>query len=135
MKTIIYLDFAHMCIMALGNMTYNHFKSLCEKDSSYPDVNSACQRSSKFFSLENEIVPFFESNWENLTSMPRRVKNTWHQTLQKTLSKETELFVSSGEDENLFALKERDLLQIGPLHESVRQVIIIFYIFGIFLLA
>lgn len=113
-----------MCIMALSNMTFNHFKSLCENDSNYPDINSACQQGLKFFSLENEIVPFFESNWENLTSMPRRVKNTWHQTLQKTLTKETEIFVSSVKDENSFALKERDLLKIGPLHEAVKLVFI-----------
>lgn len=49
------------------------------------------------------------------------MKNTWHQTLLKTLAKENELFESS-EDGQSFALKERDLLAIGPVHEALKQV-------------
>lgn len=50
-----------------------------------------------------------------------RVKNTWHQTLLKTLSKETELFEAMA-DGHAFALKERNLLAIGPVHEALKQV-------------
>lgn len=50
-----------------------------------------------------------------------RVKNTWHQTLQKSLTKETELFESS-DDGQLFALRERDLSSIGPGHDALKQV-------------
>jgi hypothetical protein len=32
------------------------------------------------------------------------------------------LFVADPEDENAFALKEADLLRIGPLHEAVMQI-------------
>lgn len=113
-----------MGLMALANMTYNHFKQLSEKEGGGEEkaVADFCQEQSKFFSLEAEIVPFFEANWESLTSTPRRVKNTWHATLQRTFSKESELFIVDPNDENAFALKERNLFTIGPLHEAVRQV-------------
>ncbi|KHJ76248.1 hypothetical protein OESDEN_24132, partial [Oesophagostomum dentatum] len=61
-------------------------------------------------------------NWENLTSMPRRVKNTWHTTLQKTLIKDTELFKVNPDDENSFALMETNLADIGPINEFVKQI-------------
>jgi hypothetical protein len=32
-----------------------------------------------------EIIPFIEKHWENMTTMPRRVKLTWHNTVHKTL--------------------------------------------------
>lgn len=49
------------------------------------------------------------------------MKNTWHQTLQKSLTKETELFESSN-DGQVFALRERNLSSIGPGHEALKQV-------------
>ncbi|KAJ1371970.1 hypothetical protein KIN20_034018 [Parelaphostrongylus tenuis] len=74
------------------------------------------------FSLHNTIIPYFDANWENLTSMPRRIKNTWHTTLQKTLIKDIELFKVSPDDENSFALLETNLADIGPVNESVKQI-------------
>lgn len=116
--------------MALANMTYDFYYQKVQKIISNEDekVSSTAieeaiiQGPKKFFKMDNEILPFFELNWENLTSQPRRVKNTWHQTLNKTLSKEIELFESDPNDENSFALKEKDLLMIGPLHEAVKMV-------------
>jgi len=35
--------------------------------------------------LLQEIIPFIEKHWENMTTMPRRVKHTWHNTVNKTL--------------------------------------------------
>ena len=37
-----------------------------------------------FLSLQ-EIIPFIEKNWESLTTMARRIKLTWHNTVHKTL--------------------------------------------------
>lgn len=105
--------------MAVANMTYNYF---AEKDEYKNDIPKASQENIKYFHLEKEIVPFFEDNWESLTNIPRRVKNSWHQTLHKTLAKETELFATNPENELEFALNERNLLDIGPLLESIRKV-------------
>lgn len=87
--------------MALSNMTYNYFAA---QDEYKNDVFQACKDNVKYFHLDKEIVPFFEENWESLTNMPRRVKNSWHQTLHKTLAKETELFAVNPENESEYSL-------------------------------
>uniref|UniRef100_A0A1I7XJ85 B30.2/SPRY domain-containing protein n=1 Tax=Heterorhabditis bacteriophora TaxID=37862 RepID=A0A1I7XJ85_HETBA len=77
-------DFIHMCVTVLANLTAEQLRqegSLDKKNSEHI-----------YFGLHETIIPYVDANWENLTSMPRRVKNTWHQTLQKTLSKEIDLF-------------------------------------------
>ena len=106
-----------MCVMALANMTFNFYASSQSKRDPAEVADEL-----KYFHLEKEIVTYFEENWESLTNIPRRVKNSWHQTLQKTLAKETELFAIHPDDENLFALKEKNLLDIGPLLESIKKV-------------
>ena len=118
------LDFSHMAIMALANMIIDHARSVAGEGVDLAEFILANEP--KFFRLDTEIIPFFDENWESLTSLPRRVKTTWHGTIAKTLAKETELFVNDEADENLFTLKERDLLTIGPLHKSVKNVRSIF---------
>jgi len=103
--------------MALANMTFNFYASSQSKRDPAEVADEL-----KYFHLEKEIVSYFEENWESLTNIPRRVKNSWHQTLQKTLAKETELFAIHPDDENLFALKEKNLLDIGPLLESIKKL-------------
>lgn len=122
-----------MCIMALANMTYNFYSQKVQKENSIDEINfndnveEAIVLGPKvYFKINEEILPFFETNWENLTSQQRRVKNSWHQTINKTLFKDTELFEQDPNDENAFSLRENDLLMIGPLHETVRMVIINF---------
>uniref|UniRef100_A0AC34FY03 Zinc finger PHD-type domain-containing protein n=1 Tax=Panagrolaimus sp. ES5 TaxID=591445 RepID=A0AC34FY03_9BILA len=100
-------NFAHMTVMALSNMTYNYF---AEKDEYKNDVFQASKDNVKYFHLEKEIIPFFEENWDSLSNFPRRVKNSWHQTIHKTLAKETELFTMNPENEMEFALNERNLM-------------------------
>lgn len=67
------------------------------------------------------VLTFFIFSCALLREAHLRVKNTWHQTLQKSLTKETELFESSA-DGQMFALRERDLSSIGPGHEALKQV-------------
>ncbi|VDD91755.1 unnamed protein product [Enterobius vermicularis] len=110
-------NFAHMCVTVLANLTFGELQRRAGTGNVPNDPLSA----PIYFNFEKEIIPFFNSQWENLTSMTRRVKNTWHQTLLKTLAKENELFESS-EDGQSFALKERDLLAIGPVHEALKQI-------------
>ena len=106
--------------MAMSNMVVNHFKSMTAGDEDVADV--IMKHDQKFFKLDTEIIPFFEENWESLTPLARRVKTTWHVTIAKTLTKETELFEVDENDENLFAVKERNLLTIGPMHKAVKNV-------------
>jgi len=32
-----------------------------------------------------EIIPFIDEHWEQLTNAPRRVKHTWHSSIAKTM--------------------------------------------------
>lgn len=105
-------NFSHMCIMALANLAFR------SEDGS---TNHASKQK-QYFNVERDIIPFFEQQWENLTSMHRRVKNTWHGTILRTLAKEVDLFDANPNDPNSFALKEQNLLNIGPMHESVVQL-------------
>lgn len=78
--------FSHMAITVLANLTAETLKA-----EGRLNVNSG-EGDPVYFGLYEKILPYFDNNWENLTSMPRRAKNTWHQTLQKALAKETGLF-------------------------------------------
>jgi len=119
-----------MCIMALANLTYERMKSngTLPAQNCIDELNSmnttAVKHAKYYFNFETEILPFFESQWENITSMPRRVKSTWHGTLLRTITKETELFEAEPDNSGSFALKESDLFRIGPNHEAVVQVIV-----------
>lgn len=110
-------NFTHMCVTVLSNLTYQALKKKAEGG----EVPNAPLSEPIFFNLKAEIIPYFAEQWENLTSMTRRVKDTWHQTLQKSLSKEVELFEASADGQS-FALRERDLLAIGPVHDALRQI-------------
>ncbi|VDK43076.1 unnamed protein product [Anisakis simplex] len=98
-------NFAHMCVTVLANLTYQAIKKKADQEGA---AVTGTLHEPVFCSLEEEIIP---------------VKNTWHQTLLKTLSKETELFeATSTENGHAFALKERNLLAIGPVHEALKQI-------------
>jgi hypothetical protein len=90
---MILLDFTHMCITALANLAWRRTNESKAKESAYFDVDA-------------DIIPYFQVNWENLTSMPRRVKTTWHHTLHKTLAKEVELFAVDTNCETRFCLTQ-----------------------------
>uniref|UniRef100_A0A7E4W6F1 B30.2/SPRY domain-containing protein n=1 Tax=Panagrellus redivivus TaxID=6233 RepID=A0A7E4W6F1_PANRE len=113
-------NFSHMCVMALANMTYNHYNEIVQNKK---DILSVSAQGPKYFHVEKEIVPFFAENWENLTNNPRRVKNSWHVTLSKTLAKETELFSVNPENESEVGLSELNLLEIGPFHENIKKLL------------
>ncbi|KJH47899.1 hydroxyacylglutathione hydrolase [Dictyocaulus viviparus] len=105
-------NFSHMCVTVLANLTAEKLKK-----EGYQKTGEHV-----YFNLQDTIIPYFDANWENLTSMPRRIKNTWHTTLQKTLIKDVELFKVNPDDENSFALLETNLADIGPVNESVKQI-------------
>ncbi|MFH4977489.1 hypothetical protein AB6A40_004198 [Gnathostoma spinigerum] len=111
-------NFAHMCVTVLSNLTFERMKEMKEYE---PTIMDHPLQKPIYFDFEKEIIPYFDKQWENLTSMTRRVKNTWHGTLMKALAKETDLFESNSTGE-MFALRERNLLAIGPVHEGLRKI-------------
>lgn len=74
------------------------------------------------FSKDKEIIPFIEANWDSLTTFPRRIKNSWHNTVFKTMSKDSETFMCDNRDPDdiLFALRSMDLLKIAPNYSNIK---------------
>lgn len=69
-----------MCITTIANLMQNSTKE---------------GTSRQYFSRDREIVPYVDSHWEYLTTMPRRVTQSWHSTIHKTLMKEKGIFAKS----------------------------------------
>ena len=63
-----------------------------------------------------QVISYLEQNWDHVTTLPRRVKQTWHNTVLKTMQKESELFVCDQTEavDPLFALRNQDLTRIAP---------------------
>ncbi|XP_050052258.1 set1/Ash2 histone methyltransferase complex subunit ASH2 [Dermacentor andersoni] len=105
-------NFSQMCVTALANLIQK---------------NRAEGGSRALFSKDKEIIPFIEKNWENMTTVPRRVKQTWHTTVYKTMTKDTDVFVCEEKTESgevtdahpYFGLILTDLEKIGPNYESL----------------
>lgn len=74
------------------------------------------------FSKEKVIIPYMEKNWELLTTMQRRVKVTWHGTVLKIMTKETDIFSYSEETpgDAFFGLANTDLSKVGPVADASR---------------
>lgn len=96
-------SFAQMCVTALANLTFANAKN-----------------GKLAFSKDKDIIPYIDVQWEALTSMSKRGKSSWHQSVVKTLSRETDYFVrisngkASSSYDSWFSLKEKDLSKIGP---------------------
>ena len=62
-----------MCITTIANLMQNSLKE---------------GSSRQYFSRDREVITYIESHWEYMTTMPRRVTQSWHATVHKTLLKE-----------------------------------------------
>lgn len=104
-------NFSQMCVTAIANLIQK---------------NRAEGGSRTLFSKDKEIIPFIEKNWENMTTVPRRVKQTWHTTVYKTMTKDTDVFVCEEKTESgevtdahpYFGLIVTDVEKIGPSYEN-----------------
>lgn len=128
------------CIPFMTNYQYsckmcspNSLETFNRKQAGFPQIcctavaNLMCQARARgenkvSFCKEKEIIPYIDKQWENLTTMPRRVKLTWHTTIAKTLSKETGLFVCTEDTgtEQCFSLIQPDLEKVGPNYEPLK---------------
>ncbi|MPC84759.1 Set1/Ash2 histone methyltransferase complex subunit ASH2 [Portunus trituberculatus] len=103
-----------MCITALANLQHS-----CQKDSR--------GGAGTMFSLQRDVIPFLEQNWEALTTAARRSTQSWHTTLQRILMKEVDAYFNveetgeSGEPTQYhpyFGLITSDLTLIRPLVDA-----------------
>lgn len=96
-----------MCVTAIANLL-----QMCQKETE--------QRS--LFHKDKDIIPFIECHWESMTTMPRRVTQSWHATIHRALLKDVgTLFTvdESSTDGQLFGLLSADLMLIKPNYEAM----------------
>ena len=77
----------------------------------------------KMFSKDKEIIPYVDKHWEALTTTQRRVKNTWHTTVSKTLLKTIDVFTIDETDGSdlKYGLVNGNLIKIGPNYETLKS--------------
>ncbi|GAB1599812.1 set1/Ash2 histone methyltransferase complex subunit ASH2-like isoform X1 [Argonauta hians] len=102
-------SFSQMCYTAVANLTF--------QNQSHPDM--------KFMFSKKDIIPFIDKNWECLTTMPRRIKPTWHTTIVKTMTKDADIFMCSEEipGDPHFGLVNSDLEKISPNYDLIKSII------------
>lgn len=99
-----------MCITAIANMKQNSTKE---------------GKTKSIFSKDKEIIPFIEQYWESMTTMPRRVTQSWYSTVQRSLLKDVQItFTYEEHSENgaMFGLVTSDLCQIKPSYEAMGKL-------------
>lgn len=99
--------FPQMCVTAIANLL-----QLSQKDSD--------QR--LLFHKDRDIIPFIELHWESLTTMPRRVTQSWHATIHRALIKDVGSLFTVDENNTegqLFGLISRDLSVVKPNYEAM----------------
>ncbi|KAH0561213.1 set1/Ash2 histone methyltransferase complex subunit ASH2 isoform X1 [Cotesia glomerata] len=103
----IQAQFPQMCVTAIANLS-----QLAQRD---PEQRM-------LFHKDRDIIPFIECNWESMTTMPRRVTQSWHGTIHKTLLKDIGTLFTIDEnntDGQLFGLTTPDLVLIKPNYEAM----------------
>lgn len=59
--------FPQMCVMAIANLLQMSQKKNEQRN---------------FFHKDRDIIPFIDCHWESMTTMPRRVTQSWHATVR-----------------------------------------------------
>lgn len=96
-----------MCITALANLHQGAGATGTDK---------------ALFAKDRELIPYMEQHWEAMTTMPRRVTQSWYTTVQKTLHKDTNTvftFEESAERGQMFGLLSTDLAAIRPNYDAM----------------
>ncbi|XP_043276432.1 set1/Ash2 histone methyltransferase complex subunit ASH2 [Venturia canescens] len=99
--------FPQMCVTAIANLLQDGQKE--------PELRT-------FFHKDKDIIPFIECHWESMTTMPRRVTQSWHATIHRALLKDVGTLFTMDEnntDGQLFGLTTPDLVLIKPNYEAM----------------
>lgn len=102
-----FLEFPQICVTAVANLQQASLKE---------------NKNRMVFSKDREIIPFIDQHWEGMTTMPRRVTQSWHATVQRALVKDIHvLFVyeETAEEGQMYGLLNTDLTQIKPNYEAM----------------
>ena len=96
-----------MCVTAIANMQQASAKSGINK---------------LIFSKDKDIIPYIEQYWEAMTTMPRRITQSWFVTVQRALVKDVDTLFTHEEDvENgpMYGLCTKDLTEIKPNYDAM----------------
>lgn len=104
---MFFVEITQMCVTAIANLQQASAKDGTNK---------------KMFSKDKEIIPYIEYHWESLTTTPRRVTQSWHSTVQRTLVKDIHIlftFEEHSSEGQMYGLANTDLMQIRPNYEAM----------------
>lgn len=76
------------------------------------------------FSKDREIIPYIEQYWEAMTTMPRRLTQSWYSTVQRSLVKDVNTlftYEEHSEHGSMYGLFNQDLRQIKPNYEIMSK--------------
>ncbi|KAG4068241.1 hypothetical protein HA402_007761 [Bradysia odoriphaga] len=79
-------------------------------------------KSKLMFSKDMDIIPFIDQYWEAMTTMPRRVTQSWYLTVQRTLVKDihtTFSYEETADKGQMYGLISLDLTQIKPNYDAM----------------
>ncbi|XP_045534808.1 set1/Ash2 histone methyltransferase complex subunit ASH2 isoform X1 [Papilio machaon] len=99
--------FPQMCLTAIANL---------QQESSKEGNNKM------LFSKDREIIPYIDQYWEAMTTMPRRVTQSWYATVQRALIKDIQILFTYEEDPvqgQMFGLYNTELTSIKPNYEAM----------------
>ncbi|XP_044726626.1 set1/Ash2 histone methyltransferase complex subunit ASH2 [Chrysoperla carnea] len=74
------------------------------------------------FNKDKDIISYIDYHWESMTTMPRRVTQSWHATIHKALLKDVHVLFSYEEhasEGQLFGLVNTDLTSVKPNYEAM----------------
>ncbi|CAG5041371.1 unnamed protein product [Parnassius apollo] len=99
--------FPQMCVTAIANLKQESCKEGSNKT---------------MFSKDREIIPYIDQYWEAMTTMPRRVTQSWYATVQRALIKDIQVLFTYEEDPAhgaMFGLFNMELTSIKPNYEAM----------------
>ncbi|XP_045765530.1 set1/Ash2 histone methyltransferase complex subunit ASH2 isoform X1 [Maniola jurtina] len=99
--------FPQMCLTAIANL---------KQESSKEGSNR------NMFSKDRDIIPYIDQYWEAMTTMPRRVTQSWYATVQRALIKDIQILFTYEEDTSqgpMFGLFNTELTCIKPNYEAM----------------
>ncbi|XP_058798250.1 set1/Ash2 histone methyltransferase complex subunit ASH2 isoform X2 [Phymastichus coffea] len=100
-------QFPQMCVTAIANLM-----QICQKENN----------NRLLFHKDKDIIPFIEMHWESITTMPRRVTQSWHSRIFKALTKDLGTLFITEENQiegSLYGLINSDLFTIKPNYEAM----------------
>ncbi|XP_045494289.1 set1/Ash2 histone methyltransferase complex subunit ASH2 isoform X1 [Colias croceus] len=99
--------FPQMCLTAIANLRQESIKEGSNKS---------------LFSKDKQIIPYIDQYWEAMTTMPRRVTQSWYATVQRALIKDIQVTFTYEEDAHqgpMFGLFNLQLTNIKPNYEAM----------------